>query len=153
MSHVIKILAIAAIACASAAQAQFVKGNEAVRLLDDGKKVVETPPLPKTASSRMSPCKADGGCHVGPWRMVETAGGLLECTEVYARPTTCRASSYGTEKRSRLWVVKVGGSWRASACRSSLPRPPICRTTPCSRSAQCLPGSDQSWTSFCTATS
>jgi hypothetical protein len=111
MSHVIKILAIAAIACASAAQAQFVKGNEAVRLLDDGKKVVETPPLPKTASSRMSPCKADGGCHVGPWRMVETAGGLLECTEVYARPTTCRASSYGTEKRSRLWVVKVGGSW------------------------------------------
>lgn len=111
MSHVAKILAVAALACASAAQAQFVKGNEAVRLLPDGKKVVETPPLPKTASSRISPCKADGGCHAGPWRMVETPGGLLECTEVYARPTTCRASTYGTEKRSRLWVVKVGGSW------------------------------------------
>ena len=55
MSHVTRILAIAALACTAAAQAQFVKGNEAVRLLPDGKKVIETPPLPKTASSRISP--------------------------------------------------------------------------------------------------
>ncbi len=111
MSHVAKFLAVAAFTCASAVHAQFVKGNEAVRLLPDGKKVVETPPLPKTVSTKSSPCKAGGGCHNGPWHMVETTDGLVECTEVYARPSTCRASTYGTEKRSRLWVVKVGGSW------------------------------------------
>lgn len=43
--------------------------------------------------------------------MVETAEGLRECTEIYARRGTCRASSYGTEKRSRLWIVKKGGQW------------------------------------------
>ena len=43
--------------------------------------------------------------------MVETADGLRECTEIYARPGTCRASTYGTEKRSRVWIVKSGGQW------------------------------------------
>lgn len=111
MNHVAKLLAIAALATSPAAQAQFVKGNEAVRHLPNGKKVVETPPLPKTPSSRWTPCKAGEGCHAGPWHMVETTEGLVECTEVYARPTTCRTSSYGRQKRSRLWVVKVTGTW------------------------------------------
>jgi hypothetical protein len=43
--------------------------------------------------------------------MVETADGLVECTEVYARPGTCRPSTYGTEKRSRLWIVKTSSLW------------------------------------------
>ena len=43
--------------------------------------------------------------------MVETNDGLMECTEVYARPSTCRASTYGAEKRSRLWIVKTGSQW------------------------------------------
>jgi hypothetical protein len=43
--------------------------------------------------------------------MVETADGLVECTEPSARPTTCRASTYGTQKLPRLWVVKKGTAW------------------------------------------
>lgn len=43
--------------------------------------------------------------------MVETADGLRECTEIYARPVTCRPSTYGTEKRPRLWIVKTRGQW------------------------------------------
>jgi len=112
MNIVAKLLAVAALVSVSGAQAQFVKGNDAVKLLPDGTKVVETPPLPKTGSAnKLKPCRADGGCHPGPWRMVETQDGLVECTEAYARPGSCRASTYGTEKRSRLWVVKVNGTW------------------------------------------
>ena len=43
--------------------------------------------------------------------MVETSDGLVECTEIYARPGTCRSSTYGTAKLSRLWVVKSGQQW------------------------------------------
>jgi hypothetical protein len=43
--------------------------------------------------------------------MVETKDGLLECTEPFARPTTCRASTYGAQKLSRLWIVKRGAQW------------------------------------------
>ena len=43
--------------------------------------------------------------------MVETADGLAECTEIYARPGTCRRSTYGVEKRSRLWIAKTGAQW------------------------------------------
>jgi len=43
--------------------------------------------------------------------MVETRDGLQECTEFYARPGTCRPSTFGTEKRSRLWIVKLKGQW------------------------------------------
>jgi hypothetical protein len=100
-----------ALLCA-AAQAQFVKGNEAVEVLANGKKVVTTPQLPATGPARTSkPCRADAGCNAGPWHMVETDIGLLECTEAYARPGTCRPSTYGLDKRSRLWVVKTGPKW------------------------------------------
>lgn len=43
--------------------------------------------------------------------MLETPEGLRECTEIYARPGTCRPSTFGTEKRPRLWIVKVRGQW------------------------------------------
>lgn len=43
--------------------------------------------------------------------MVESDTGLLECTEPYARPGTCRASTYGAKKLPRLWIVKQGPSW------------------------------------------
>ena len=43
--------------------------------------------------------------------MLESNSGLVECTEVFARPTTCRPSTYGVEKRSRAWIVKVKGQW------------------------------------------
>ena len=43
---------------------------------------------------------------------IETQLGLMECTEIYARPTTCRSSTYGAEKRPRVWVVKTGSEWK-----------------------------------------
>lgn len=90
--------------------AQFVKGNEAVKVMPDGSKRVETPPLPSASLGK--PClAAQAGCAGGGWLMVETNEGLVECTEIYARPGTCRASKYGTEKRSRLWIVKSGSQW------------------------------------------
>ena len=90
--------------------AQFVKGNEAVKVMPDGSKRVETPPT--TGALLAKPCPAaQPGCSGGGWKMVETPDGLVECTEIYARPGTCRASTYGTEKRSRLWIVKSGSQW------------------------------------------
>lgn len=90
--------------------AQFVKGNEAVRTLPDGTKKVELPPSPAASSTRTI-CAANAGCHAGPWYMVETSDGLRECTETLARPTTCRDSTYGSQKKSRLWVAKRGAAW------------------------------------------
>ncbi len=43
--------------------------------------------------------------------MVETDKGLVECTEFYARQDTCRTSTYGSEKRARLWIVKTKSQW------------------------------------------
>lgn len=104
-----------AIACAVAGNvvvAQTVKGNEAVKLMPGGSKQVETPPLPSSGpASRSKACAANAGCHAGPWHMVETADGLRECTEPFARATTCRDSTYGTQKLSRLWIAKKGLSW------------------------------------------
>ena len=115
------------------AQAQFVKGNEAVRVLPDGTKKVETPPLP--GMSLAAPCPASRvTCAGSGWRMVETTDGIQECTEMYARPTTCRRSTFGTEKFSRLWIVKTKGQWMqcqlpdlASKCVKStaLPYPAV----------------------------
>lgn len=108
---------------AGSASAQFVKGNEAVRL-----GAVELPPLPASAGK---PCRADGRCHAGAWHMVETPAGLAECTEPYARLGTCRQSTYGTEKLSRLWIVKKGPTWQwcqypdlDSKCVGIYARPP-----------------------------
>lgn len=133
MKAVRRLLAVSALAlAATAASAQFVKGNEAVKLMHDGTRKVETPPLPSTGPIlRTRPCNANAGCHAGPWHMVETNDGLLECTEVYARPGTCRRSTYGTAKISRLWVVKVGTEWLqcqfpdlGSKCVKVFARPP-----------------------------
>jgi hypothetical protein len=92
------------------AWAQFVKGNEAVKVLADGSKKVETPP---TAGALLAkPCPAlQPGCSGGGWKMVETMDGAVECTEIYARPNTCRASTYGAEKLTRVWVVMSGSAW------------------------------------------
>jgi hypothetical protein len=116
----------------AAAQAQFVKGNEAVRVMPDGSKQVQTPPLPSAGKSQMPrPCTAATGCNAGPWLMVETPQGLRECTEAYARDGTCRDSSYGVTKLARLWVIKSGGTWlqcqypdTGSRCVNMFARPP-----------------------------
>ncbi len=111
MKSVRQLLAAVAIALsATAASAQFVKGNEAVTVMADGSKKVEIPPLPSVTLG--APCPAaKAGCTAGGWKMLESADGLVECTEVFARASTCRASTYGTEKRSRSWIVKLRGEW------------------------------------------
>jgi hypothetical protein len=111
MKTVRHLLALVALAlAATTAAAQFVKGNEAVKVMPDGTKTVETPPPP--SGTLPSPCLAErAGCAASGWRMVETSEGLRECTEIYARPGTCRESRFGTEKRSRLWIVKSNGQW------------------------------------------
>ena len=115
------------------AEAQFVKGNQAVAFAADGSKRVEIAPMPITGTARSSmPCPASNpGCRGGPWLMVETPEGLMECTEAYARPNTCRKSTYGVVKLSRLWVVKSGRSWLqcqypdlGSKCVDMFARPP-----------------------------
>ena len=108
--HVQGFARIAFALALSPASAQFVKGNEAVRVMADGTQMVEVPPLPPVALG--SPCPAaKPGCAGGGWKMLESDSGLVECTEVFARPTTCRPSTYGVEKRSRAWIVKVKGQW------------------------------------------
>jgi len=111
MKTVRHLIALAVLAlAANTASAQFVKGNEAVKVMSDGTKKVETPPLP--TASLGAPCPAaKSGCAGGGWKMLESQSGLVECTEIFARPGTCRESTYGTEKRSRVWIVKVKGEW------------------------------------------
>jgi len=111
MNAVKHLVALSALAlAATGACAQFVKGNEAVSPNPDGTIRVETPPLPKATLGKPCP-SANAACTASGWRMVETAEGLRECTEIYARPATCRASSFGAEKRPRLWIVKSKGQW------------------------------------------
>jgi hypothetical protein len=133
MKGVLLLIAAGAVALASgSADAQFVKGNEAVKVMADGSRRVETPPLPAGGPARSTkPCKAADQCHGGAWLMVETGEGLVECTEAYARPGTCRASSYGNTKRLRVWVVKSGTTWLqcqlpdlGSKCVDMFARPP-----------------------------
>ena len=133
MKNAKQLVALTSLAFAvGAASAQFVKGNEAVKGSGAATQIV-TPPLPNAGSrSALTPCAASAGCHPGPWYMVETAEGLRECTEPFARPTTCRASSYGIQRLSRLWIVKKGESWlwcqypdMARKCVDMNARPPL----------------------------
>jgi hypothetical protein len=115
MKAVRRLLAMVALALASTlSMAQFVKGNEAMKVMPDGTKKIETPPLPSATLG--APCPASkSGCAGGGWKMLESPDGLVECTEVFARPGTCRPSTYGAEKRSRAWIVKVKGQWMQCA--------------------------------------
>lgn len=105
------LVAVAAtLATPATAHAQFVRGNEAVKVLPDGTRKVELPP--KGSAVLAQPCPANRlTCATSGWRMVETERGLEECTEMFARPTTCRASTYGQERAPRLWIVKTKGQW------------------------------------------
>ena len=82
--------------------AQFVKGNEAVTVMPDGSKQVETPPLPPASLGQAVPRRASGlrGRRLEDGR--DRRAACMECTEFYARPGTCRASTYGTREASRV---------------------------------------------------
>lgn len=107
MTPLSTLVLVSSTALCFAANAQYVKGNEAVRFGPTGRSV-ETPQVPPTFRDV---CEASAGCHAGAWRMVETDSGLMECTEPWARPKSCRNSTYGAQKLVRVWVVKHGGSW------------------------------------------
>jgi len=120
------VLATSALACL-AAQAQYVKGNEAVQKTATGT-TISKPPVPTSVGKV---CEATAKCYAGAWRMVETDAGLQECTEPFARPGSCRASTYGAQKLSRVWVVKRGNEWLqcqfpdlGSKCTPIFARPP-----------------------------
>lgn len=120
------VIATSILVCLTA-QAQYVKGNEAVIPTPSGKTVV-TAPVP---ASMGKVCAANAKCHAGAWHMVETNSGLLECTEPFARATACRASTYGVERLPRLWIVKVGPTWKwcqypdlARKCVDMFAKPP-----------------------------
>ncbi len=120
------VLATSALFCI-AANAQYVKGNEAVQSTATGRKV-SAPPVPASVGKV---CDATAKCYAGAWRMVETDAGLMECTEPYARPGACRTSSYGSQKLARVWVVKRNNEWAqcqypdlASKCTPMFARPP-----------------------------
>jgi hypothetical protein len=108
MNVFVRVAVLVGALVSTSTQAQYVKGNEAVKTSASGKSV-EQPPIPASAGKV---CAANARCHAGAWHMVETNAGLAECTEPYARPTACRASTYGTEKLPRLWIVKVGPTWK-----------------------------------------
>ena len=120
------VLVSSAVLCLTT-NAQYVKGNEAVQPSASGKKVT-TPPVPPSVSKV---CEATAKCHAGAWRMVETDSGLMECTEPWARPGSCRTSSYGSQKLARVWVVKRNNEWAqcqypdlGSKCTPIFARPP-----------------------------
>ena len=124
----IATIAVASFAVFGASShAQYVKGNEAVQTTTSGTKVL-TPPLPARPGKL---CAAADPCHAGAWHMVETPQGLVECTEPFARATTCRASTYGSQKLPRLWIVKASSKWLwcqypdlGSKCVDMFARPP-----------------------------
>jgi len=134
MKAVGHLLVLAALVSATTTStAQVVQGNDAVKRMPDGTTRVETPST--TGALLAKPCPAvEPGCSGGGWKMVETQGGLMECTEVFARPSTCKPSTFGRERRSRVWVVKTGSDWKhctypdlAKGCTSlkSLPTPAV----------------------------
>ena len=119
-------LASSALLCL-AANAQYVKGNEATKSNASGRKV-ELPPMPASVGKV---CDATARRYAGAWRMVETDAGLMECTEPYARPGACRTPSYGSQKLARVWVAKRNNEWvqcqypyLASKCTPMFARPP-----------------------------
>jgi hypothetical protein len=121
------LVAASLAATATKAVPPFVAGNDAVRITASGRTVL-TPPAPPSVGK---PCAARAACHAGAWHMVETASGLAECTEPFARATTCRASTYGRQKLPRLWVVRKGAAWLwcqkpdvKSQCVDMAARPP-----------------------------
>ncbi len=120
------VLVTSALACL-AAQAQYVKGNEAVQKTATGT-AISKPPVPASVGKV---CNATAKCYAGVWRMVETDAGLQECTEPFARTGSCRASTYGAQKLPRVWVIKRGSEWQqcqfpelASKCTPIFARPP-----------------------------
>jgi hypothetical protein len=123
---VFSALLAGALAC-PLASGQFVEGNEAVSRTPKGRTVV-TPPVPRSVGKV---CAASAMCHAGAWHMVETSAGLAECTEPSARPSACRASTYGIQKLPRLWIVRTGGIWKwcqypdvSSKCVAMFAKPP-----------------------------
>ena len=77
-------------ALSSGAMAQFVKGNEAVRVMPDGTKKVETPPIP--AAGLSAPCPAEKqGCAASGWRGRSATASAVSSSNA---PATMQSSGF-----------------------------------------------------------
>lgn len=87
--------------------------NEAVQIIN-GKKVVEVLPLPPKFAERypssLRKPGTDGGYTINI--AIETPNGLMDCSIAWYHPDACIPSSFGKEKRSREWQVKLNGKWQ-----------------------------------------
>lgn len=96
------------------AQAQQVQQatlrNEAVRVLPNGRRIVEEPPGPK---ARAKPPTGDAYWSPGyraPSYVIATATGLKECGWPWISQG-CRDYIPKRDRRERAWVVKQDGRW------------------------------------------
>jgi hypothetical protein len=104
------VLAIAALAIASAcarAADYSAAANEAVTVDEHGRRRVELPPGSNSKPLVHQPVPPAGGVVY----MIETERGLVECSGRVYRRDECRASSIGSIRMIRAWVVKRQGKW------------------------------------------
>ena len=131
MKLLIKLVTLAVASFAligTAAQAQFVKGNEAVKVTATGTKV-ETPPAQGRTGKLCRAVDPTVTPVLGAWsRPMRAWWSALSRSRATG---TCRASTYGTQKLSRLWVVKTKTTWLqcqypdlGSKCVAMFARPP-----------------------------
>jgi hypothetical protein len=138
MRSLTAFLGAMALLLASAAHAQFVKGNEAVV---GGK--VETPPVPPSMF-KVCGLKPVATRDLGAWSRPRTAWSSALSPRA---PRSCRQSTYGSRSSARLGRQE-GVDWFqcqypdiASKCAEMSARPPpISQPTPFSSGQPCSPG-------------
>lgn len=124
----------AASAAAQEAAGPTVRYNEAVRVIN-GKRVVELPPRnPHYPNLQPSPVNKAGS---SLRYMIETTGGLVQCTSSHWTAESCEPSDHGTKRRARTWVVKKGGAWQGCI---GLETPKECRALYLPRSSSPMSG-------------
>lgn len=111
---------------ASAQEGTGFPGNEAVRIVG-GKRVVEAPPVIGSYRSFKPDSYSrptQSGNRGGEVTMIEGPDGLMACEVPVLIKTACIPSDIGTVKRSRIWLVKLGGNWQQ--CNSRV-APMVCK--------------------------
>lgn len=126
-SHVFGALAALWASACFAGSGPTVPYNEAVKVVN-GKRVVQLPSRnPYMPDEFVRPI--DGPYAKQQLFMIETQDGLVQCVMPYVVAKACQASSFGSEKRNRTWVVLKDGEWRGciglqapKQCRAIYPK-------------------------------
>lgn len=108
----VSVLASAATLAADSTKSVF-EGNEAVTADKvTGERKVEYPPFLVKDAAQMPSWRTETNQGTPAiWYMIEGPNGLLECGGLTISPQACRASTLGTYKWRRHWVVKKAGQW------------------------------------------